>query len=127
MSAARPRGRTAHRTYRAWTLREEQRLRDLWAQGWSVAAIAGELDRSVSSVANRRHERALPGRATKSGWPPWTARDDDRLRAGWAQGWTARRIAGALHRTEAAVWQRRKMLDLPPRYRRRRRQRRKAG
>ena len=106
--------RAAPRTYRAWTLRDEQRLRDLWAQGLTVPAIGRVLARTPEAVASRRQALGLPRREKRGPWPLWTPADDARLRDLWATGARVAAIAQALGRTEAAVWTRRAVLGLPP-------------
>jgi GcrA cell cycle regulator len=46
----------------AWTDNDLTRLRALWAEGRSLAAIGRALRRSSSSVAGKAHRLGLPGR-----------------------------------------------------------------
>lgn len=87
---------------RPWTTKEVQRLRELYEGGASIAGIATELGRTVTSVKGEVHELGLrrPGRSVYS---MWRTSDMTRLVELWRQGYTTREIADIMGRKEDGV------------------------
>ncbi len=105
-----------------WDRHEEQALRD-WYPKYGAKYVARLLGRSVQAVAARASSLGIttpspiagkPRPYARRGWsqPPWTDKDDARLRDLHERGQSPRRIAEALKRTKIDVTRRSQALGL---------------
>ena len=88
-------------TDRHWTVEETDALRRMIAEGFSRAAIADAMGRTVESVRKRI---TILRRNTPPRFLAWTQSEDELLLSLRSQGWSAKKIARELDdRTPGAV------------------------
>lgn len=99
---------------RTWTAADDQRVRDGYQAGETLAAIGASLGRTAKAAQARAGVLGLHGSHPRpAGWrqETWAAEDEADLRSTYGLE-PARTIAARLGRSAQAVWQRASMLGL---------------